>query len=188
MRHLRIISLYCDVLEILKFNDSKGFVVPQFIAQQQNNLHTLSLKKCMLSSEATSSLIHSMQSPHCRLHKLALYHCTIPTTDCTLLTTAIASSTTITHLLFIGYDIDTPSLTALASGLKQNKTMEELIFGSCLYPKEQFKLLIEGVGSSAVKILWLDTVYKELLSDCPLFRDDVVIRWYNDPDIVYKKW
>ena len=62
-----------------------------------------------------------MQSPHCRLHKLALYDCTIPTTERTLLTTAIVSSTTITHLLFIDYNIDTPSLTALASGLKQEQ-------------------------------------------------------------------
>ena len=95
----------------------------------------------------------SLQSPHCRLHKLALYHCTIPTTDHTLLTTAIVSSTTITHLLFIDRDIDTPSVTALVSGLKQNKTMKELAIYNYFtnFTEKQFQLLIEGVDSSAVK-------------------------------------
>ena len=81
---LENISLYRDVLEILRIDSWKSFVVPRFIGQQQNNLHTLSLKECNLSSESTSSLIHSLQSPHCRLHKLALFGCTIPTTDHTL--------------------------------------------------------------------------------------------------------
>ena len=115
--------------------------------------------------------------PHCRLHKLALYDSShfIPTTDRTLLTTAIVSSTTITHLLFIDRNIDTPSLAALASGLKQNRTMEELAFDNVEFPKlfskEQFQLLIEGVDSSAVKKLWLHYCYKKLLSDYPLSRD-----------------
>ena len=168
-----------------------SLIQSQFLVQQ-NNLHTLTLKECNLSSEATSSLIHSLQSPHCKLHKLALYRCTIPTTDCTLLTTAIVSSTTITHLIFIDKDIDTPSLTGLASGLKQNSTMEELAFNSSLYSagftKEQFQLLIEGVDSSAVKKLWLQNGYKELLSDCPLSRDDVVVEWCDYSNEVYPKW
>ena len=184
---LENISLYHDVLEIIRW---KSFVVPQFIGQQQNNLHTLSLYRCNLSSESASSLIHSLQSPHCRLHKLALYCCTIPTTDHTLLTTAIISSTTITHLLFIDEHIDTPSLTAPVSGLKQNRTMEELAVDnrSKIFIKEQFQLLIEGVDSSAVKTLHLYSSYKKLLSDCPLSRDDVVIEWYDDADDVHMKW
>ena len=197
---LENISLYHDVLEIIRIETRKSFVVPQFIGQQQNNLHTLSLKSCNLSSESTSSLIHSLQSPHCRLHKLVLYDCSIPTTDRTLLTTAIVSSTTITHLLFTDECIsDTPSLTALVSGLKQNRTIEELaidnnghLFGNIFVwsnlTKEQFQLLIEGVDSSAVKKLHLRSSYKELLSDCPLSRDDVVIEWYDDRYDLYKKW
>ena len=189
---LENISLYRDVLEVLRIKSWKSIVVPLFKGQQHNNLHTLSLDYCNLSSESTSSLIHSLQSPHCRLHKLALYVCTIHTTDHTLLTTAIVSSTTITHLLFIDYCIDTPSLTALVSGLRQNRTMEELALDkrSTSFTKEQFQLLIEGVESSAVKKLHLysSSHYKKLLSDCPLSRDDVVIEWYNDPNDVYKKW
>ena len=189
---LENISLYHDVLEILRIISWKNFVVPQFIGQQQNNLHTLSLMGCNLSSESTSSLIHSLQSPHCRLHKLALVCCSIPTTDHTHLTTAIVSSTTITHLLFLDEHIDTPSLTALVSGLKQNRTMEELainIINTARFTKEQFQLLIEGVDSSAVKKVHLYRGYKKLLSDCPLSRDDVVIeQYYNSYHNVVKKW
>ena len=46
-----------------------------------NNLHTLSLKKCQLSIKTTSSLIHSLQSEHCKLKTLTLRNCTIPSTD-----------------------------------------------------------------------------------------------------------
>ena len=157
---------------------------------QQSNLHTLSLHCCNLSSESTSSLIHSLQSSHCRLHKLALYWCTIRTTDLTLLITAIVSSTTITHLFFIDNQIDTPSLTALVSGLKQNRTMKELAFDneSILFTKHQFQLLIEGIDSSAVKKFHLYSKHKKFLSDCPLSRDDLVIEWYDYSDYVYEKW
>ena len=193
---LENISLYCDVLENVKIDAGGSYsrvIVPRFIGQQQNNLHTLSLRNCNLSSEFSSSLIHSLQSPHCRLHKLALYQCTIPTTDHTLLVTAIVNSTTITHLLLNDGDIDAPSLTALVSGLKQNKTMEELALDTMYvkdqFTKEQFQLLIEVVDSSAVKKLHLRSRYKKMLSDCPLSRDDVVIEWYdNSYDDVYKKW
>ena len=189
---LENISLYRDVLEILKIESWKSFVVPQFIGQQQNYLHTLSLKECNLSSESTSSLIHSLQSPHCRLHKLALYDCTIPTTDRTLLTTAIVSSTTITHLLLIDYRIDTPSLTALVSGLKLNRTMKELAINNGCYSgsftKEQLQLLIEGVESCALKKIHLNSDYKNMLSDCPLSRDNVVIEWYDFSFDMNKKW
>ena len=184
--------VYRDVIEVLKFERWKSFVIPQFIGKQQNNLHSLSLGWCTLSSESTSSLIHSLQSPHCRLRKLALYDCTILTTDHTLLTTAIVSSTTITHLLFIDYRIDTPSLTALVSGLKQNRTMEELAINNSCYSgpftKEQLQLLIEGVESSALKKLHLYGYYKKWCSDSPFSRDDVVIEWYDNAKDVYKKW
>ena len=188
---LERIGLYRDVLEVVKINGNVyTFPSLPFVGQQQNNLHTLSLMFCKLSSEVTRSLIHSLQSPHCRLHKLALYWCTIPTTDHNLLTTAIVSSTTITHLFFSDEHIDTPSLTALASGLKQNRTMEELEFDNSLknFTKEQFQLLIEGIDSSAVKKLWLYNTYKKLLSGYPLSRDDVVVEWYKCSKDVYKKW
>ena len=49
---------------------------------QQNNLHTVSLTKCILSIEATSSFIHFLRSPNSRLlHKLSFSDCTLTTTD-----------------------------------------------------------------------------------------------------------
>ena len=121
----------------------------------------------------------------CQDHSHLFYFCTTHPQ----FTTAIVSSTTITHLFFIDYDIDTPSLTALASGLKQNRTMEELAIDhqSKYFTKDQFQMLIEGIDSSAVKKLWLYH-HKNLLSDFPLSRDDVVIEWYYGSNDVYKKW
>ena len=80
---LKKIPISCPVLETI--NIDRGFMcsialplsIPQFIGSQQNNLHTLSLSMCTLSSDVTRSLIHSMQSPHCRLQNLALKECTI---------------------------------------------------------------------------------------------------------------
>ena len=48
---------------------------------QQNNLHTLSFYWCKLNSEATSSLIHSLQSPHCKLRELTLDFCDVSIVD-----------------------------------------------------------------------------------------------------------
>ena len=44
---------------------------------QQKNLHTLSLKNCKLYLNAVASLIHFLQSPHCRLSKLSLAECSV---------------------------------------------------------------------------------------------------------------
>ena len=43
----------------------------------KNNLCTLSLTRCHLSNECVKSLIHLLQSPNNRLHKLTLDDCTI---------------------------------------------------------------------------------------------------------------
>ena len=75
-----------DCYPLLKELWTENSLIQSHFLVQQNNLHTLTLKECNLSSEATSSLIHFLQSPHCRLHKLSLCDCTIPTTDRTLLT------------------------------------------------------------------------------------------------------
>ena len=187
----------CPLLETLKIDSEFRISLPlsilQFIGSQQNNLQTLSLKWCNLSSDVTRLLIHSLQSPHCRLYKLVLYYCTIPTTDHTQLTTAIVSSTTITHLLFIDRNIDTPSLTALASGLKHNTTIEQLAVDKYLwaFTEDQFRVLIDAVDSSAVKKLWLcdRSNYKRwFISDCTLSRKNIDIEWYSDHYILYNKW
>ena len=94
---LQEIPSNCPLLETLKIYCSESISLPlsisQFIESQTNNLHTLSLFHCNLSSDVTRSLIHFLQSPHCKLYKLMLNWCTIPTTDHTKLITAIVSST-----------------------------------------------------------------------------------------------
>ena len=79
------IGLFSHVLEILTINNNYttcfSFSTPLFLELRQNNLHTLSLTKCKLSSEATSSLIHSLLSADYKLHKLALDECATSATD-----------------------------------------------------------------------------------------------------------
>ena len=197
---LQKIPSSCPLLETLKidrdFLISLGVFIPLsiplFIGSQQNNLQTLSLRGCNLSSDVTWSLIHSLQSPHSKLYKLALCYCIIPTTDHTQLITAIVSSTTITHLLFIDENIDTPSLTALASGLKHNTTIQQLAVENCSknFIEDQFQVLIDAVDSSAVQKLWLHDfrTYKRWFSDCTLSRNNVNIEWYFYYNDLYNKW
>ena len=61
---------------------------------QHSNIHILSLNKCSLSSVATCSLIHFLQSPNNRLHKLTLDDCAIQIPD-----HANSESATISHQL-----------------------------------------------------------------------------------------
>ena len=191
---LEEINLYLHLLESLKigctfyiFPIAVPPSIPQFIESQQNHLHTLSLCKCTLSSDVTRSLIHSLQSPHCKLYKLALYGCTIPITDHTQLTIAIVSNTTITHLLFI--DDMTPSLTALAGGLKHNTTIEQLAFEKYggYFTEGQFKLLIDAVKNSTVKKFWLYNYhhYKTWFINS---RTNVDINWHGDLCDLYNNW
>ena len=181
-----VIHVDCDSSFLLPLS------IPRFLGSQQNNLHTLLLKSCTLSSDVTRSLIHSLQSPHCKLYKLALHYCTIPTTDHTQLTTAIVSSTTITHLLFIDRNIDTPSLTALASGLKHNTTIQQLAVDKpySFFTEDQFQVLIGAVDSSAVKKLWLYdySEYKRCFSDYTLSRNNVEIECYSNISDWFNKW
>ena len=142
---------------------------------EQNNLHTLSLSEHIFSTETTDALVRFLQSSHCKICKLTLFKCTIPAPNHTYLTRAIISSTTIKHLLF-----QNCHLYELASGLKQNKTMEELAI--CDYfvsGEDQFQVFIEAVDKSTVKKLWLNKRYKTELASQPLSRKDVKIEWYK---------
>ena len=120
MRQLRKNGLFCDVLEIVKIGISYTRIwnfdpsISIFITPQQNNLHTLSLKYCKLSSEATSSLIRSLQSPHCRLHKLVL---TGSYCECQLLITIIITKQTIFSQLSLltVYDLSQLQSTIVSS-------------------------------------------------------------------------
>ena len=50
-------------------------------SSQQNSLHKLFLYRCKFDSEATSLLIHSLKSSHCRLSELTLDFCEYSTFD-----------------------------------------------------------------------------------------------------------
>ena len=192
---LKIDSRIIDIFSIVPIGGRMYISLPlplQLIGSQlKNNLHTLSLRGCTLSSDVTRLLVHSLQSPHCKLYKLALFDCTIPTTDYTQLTTAIVSSTTITHLLFIDENIVTPSLTALASGLKQNTTIEQLAVDKYdeYFTEDQFRVLIDAVYSSAVqKLVLCESLYTNWFSTCTLSRNNVDIEWFRSNDDLYNKW
>ena len=151
-------------------------------SSQPNTLHTLSIKRCQLSSEATSALIHSLRSPHCVLSKLMVYQCKIFLKQ-TLLAAAIFSCSTIKHYLFdVKHSGYSPPLPEMISGIKYNQTIDELAlrdvwqFGS----KEvlEFEMAID---SSDVKKLW---IVKQHSRSCLKFSRDVEIIFYsydNDP-------
>ena len=74
--YLNLEKLTIDYVE--KSGNSASLL--SFISQH-SNLRILSLSQCNLSSIATSSLIHFLQSPNNRLHKLTLDDCTIQIPD-----------------------------------------------------------------------------------------------------------
>ena len=164
-------------------------LIPKFIELQGNSLQCLSLSQCELSSEFTSSLIHSLQSPHCKLNRLVLYKCELPP-DHIRLITSITNSNTIQHLLFICRYIDSPLFDVIAEGLKHNKTIKELAVSNTkegimknsndfLITEAQFKKLLKGVDGSSVKKLWLNKYCSCWLNDGSLSRN-VKIEYYGD--------
>ena len=182
--------------------------------QQVCSLQTLSLRHYNFTSEFASSLVNFLQSPHCRLSKLTMYWTsTVSSTDTFHLTMAAFTSTAITHLLLVYFNINSSTdslpdcsnnssdnsdnstnnspLTALADGLGQNRTIKELVFDYELgFCEDQFRMLINAVDSSAVKRLWLNncvSVYKEWMGNCPFSRNDVEIVWYNYADLI-REW
>ena len=170
-------SISCSVLDTL---------------QQVCSLQTLSLRHYNFTSEFTSSLVYFLQSPHCRLSKLTMYWIsTVSSMDTFHLTMAAVTSTPITHLLLVYFDSDDSPLTALVSGLGQNRTIKELVFDNELgFSEDQFQMLIKAVDNSAVKKLWLNncvSVYKEWMGNCLFSRNDVEIVWYNYADLI-REW
>ena len=85
---LSLLSPYSKLLTDIILNIRKQFYSTDETLEgiglyhdEQSNLHTLSFKGGKLSSEATSSLIQSLLSPHCKLHKLSIRDCTVCTSD-----------------------------------------------------------------------------------------------------------
>ena len=68
-----VLDCYTLLKDLWVENAEVNFPFSCFISHQ-NNLHSLSLRDCKLSSETTSSLIHFLQSPNSRLlHKLSRF-------------------------------------------------------------------------------------------------------------------
>ena len=83
-------------------------------------------------------------------------------------------------------------ITALASGLKNNTTIEQLAIN--WFPgevnKDQFQMLTDAVDSSTAKKLWLGDYidYKQWFRECTLSKNNVDIEWCNDHSGLYNEW
>ena len=164
-----------------------SYLIPKLIETQGNSLQSLVLSQCKLSSEFISSFVHSLQSLHCKLNKLALYNCELPSPDHIHLIKAIMNSNTIQHLLFICRYIETLLFEAITECLKHNKTIKELGVSNTkegvtqyrrdfLITEAQFKLLLEGVNGSVVEKLWLNQYCSAWL----LLSRNVKIEYYEN--------
>ena len=188
-KHVSIPACSCPELQELKIiNARSDFSSFLNIFSKSIYLHTILLNNCTVSSEVTTSLINCLQSLNCIVCKLVLHllhffgH-----PDCDRLTTAVVKSTTIKKLLFTNLKVS--SLKELASGLKQNGTMEEIAVGSTLADfKDHLPNLITAVNScSAVKKLWLSKSYREWFGNSELSDSDAKIVWF-DKDKLFKYW
>ena len=73
---LKIMPHY-PLLELLEISGTCPISTSIFNCSFQRTLHTLTLKYCKFSSEATRVFLHFIQSPLCQLHTLTLYDCSV---------------------------------------------------------------------------------------------------------------
>ena len=125
-----------------------------------------------ISSRGVGVLVHSLTSPHCRLHKLTLIGCTISSSDYCHLTTAIATNN-LTHFVSSFLSIDVAAGKALARALKQNKTLEEVNVWENPMDSEVARALVEAMNHSSVKKLKIGYRCKEAVSECSFPTDRV---------------
>ena len=160
---------------------------------EQNNLHTISLKGCKLSSKTTSSLIHPLQSPHCKLHRFSLNDCVIFTTDHTyqfstltllvnnskVTSNATGSCCAINHWLSL-LSSSSKLLTDMNLNItKQDSSTDELLEEIGLYHHEQNSLTLSltkcKLGNEALISSLLFPrckLHKLSLHDCTIFTTD----------------
>ena len=178
----------CPELQELKIINARNDFSPFIgICLKPNYLQTILLNNCTLSSEMTTSLIDCLRSSNCVVHKLVLHLLHFfGDPDCDRLTTAIVKSTMIKKLLFT--NLKASSLEELASGIKQNVTIEEIAVGSTLaYFKNHLPNLVTAMNCSAVKKLWLSNSYKEWFGNSKLSDSGLKIVWFNK-DELFKYW
>ena len=132
-----------------------------------NNLHTLSLTKCQLSIKTTSSVIHSLQSKHCKLNKLTLQNCTIPSSDCCDINRWLS--------LFSSYSVQLTELILSITEQETDQTLDwissnnlhTLSLTKCELNNEETSSLIHFLQSPNSRIL-----HKLSFSDCKLSTTD----------------
>ena len=188
-RPLDIVMSSYSALEMLQFTgDDHSTILSSSclnFSSQPNTLHTLSIRRCQLSNEATSALIHSLRSPYCVLSKLILnqHNSIFFYLKQTLLATAIFSCSTIKCFMY-GLEHST-SLIELISGIKHNQTIGEFAIKNLrFYSDDDVKTLVEAIDSSAVKKLWLEKCNS---SSCFQFSRNVEIVFYSDDNDLFAK-
>jgi len=138
-------------------------------------IEELELGNVSISSRGVGVLVHSLTSPHCRLHNLVLKSCTISSSDYCHLTTAIATSN-LKHFYSSYLSIDVAAGKALARALTQSKTLEEVVVLVDPMDNEVARALVEAMNHSSVKKLWIGYDCKKAVSECSFPTDRVVFR------------
>ena len=139
-------------------------------------IEELELFNLSISSRGVGVLVHSLTSPHCRLHKLKLWNCTISSSDYCHLTTAIATSN-LTHFICTHLSIDVAAGKALARALTQSKTLEKVdVWESPMY-SEVARALVEAMNHSRVGMLGIGKNCEEAVSECSFPTDRVEFSW-----------
>ena len=137
-------------------------------------IEELDVRDVSISSRGVGVLVHSLTSPHCRLHTLGLFECTISSSDYCHLTTAIATSNLPQfHSSYLG--IDVAAGKALARALTQNKTLEEVSVFEDPMDKEVARALVEAMNHSSIIRLEIGRHCKEAVSECSFPTDRVEI-------------
>ena len=175
----------------------------QFVGKKSFSLHTLHLKSCIIPSDASTALIHSLQSPHCVLHTLELSNAgeyedeikysRVPDT---LLGVLVSGSL---KRCFLRLN-DLSGIEHLISGLKGNNTLEELwVLEEPLlmswnenhyYNETEFRNLISVVNSNtSIKHLKLSYAYKNV-SEKLNIRPSLKVDYVDNPHDIrdYSEW
>ena len=171
--HVPVVALYanCIVFDkiIIFFSLHKKTDISPFLTSispvLSGQIEELLLSDVSISSRGVGILVHSMTSPHCRLHKLLISGCIISSSDYCHLTTAIATSN-MTYFHPSSLSINVAAGKALARALTQSKTLEEVHVLDYSMNSEVARALVEAMNHSSVKILRIGYHCKEAVSEC----------------------
>ena len=145
---------------------------------EHNTLHTLVLYSCEISNDAGTTLVHSLQSPHCMLETIELdcNHDSSKTPDSVV--EAIASCRTLKRCSMINFERSI--LEHFVAGLKKNKSqvLEELTMHCNSYGRlEHISELIRVANEwSSIRKMRLSSFLKDFVRQLDInFREDLII-------------